>query len=202
MNRTKTNYCIDALALITLVLLASTGLVERYLLPPGTGHFKVLWNMTRHQWGEIHFWIAMLLLAVLTIHIALHWKWIACVTKGRKPATSRGRIWVALMGVVGLVMLSLTPFLSQVESSGEIGGHRKEAINTTQELHRESEIKGSLSLLEMESLTGVETEVLLMAIDLPEDTPGRTKLGQLRRQADLSMLELRRVIEELIEVAF
>jgi hypothetical protein len=48
-------------------------LIERYLLPPGSGRLEILWGMSRHEWGEVLFWIAVTLAAVLTLHLLLHW---------------------------------------------------------------------------------------------------------------------------------
>ena len=39
-QRTATNFVIDAIAFVAFVLLTATGLVERYLLPPGRGDFS------------------------------------------------------------------------------------------------------------------------------------------------------------------
>jgi hypothetical protein len=40
---------------------------------------NVIWS--RYTWIEIHDWTAVALLAMVIIHLILHWKWITCMTK-------------------------------------------------------------------------------------------------------------------------
>nr|MDA3873905.1 hypothetical protein [Kiritimatiellia bacterium] len=49
------------------------------------------------EWGTVHFWISVVFLAAITLHLALHWKWIAVGLRGR------GR-WVAIgLGAAALL---------------------------------------------------------------------------------------------------
>jgi len=81
MTRTAFNFLIDTLLLVLIVSLAATGLLLRYVLPPGSrgGSDLSLWGWTRHEWGDLHFWIALALAALLVLHVALHWSWV-CAT--------------------------------------------------------------------------------------------------------------------------
>ncbi len=129
MNRLKWNAFIDTLAFIALVAMTSTGLVLRFMLPPGSGRLEaggpglgtgrrsitVLWGMTRHQWGDVHFWAAVVLLAILSIHLALHWRWIVCMVKGEPQQYSGVRIALAVGSLVALMILALSPFFSSTE---------------------------------------------------------------------------------------
>jgi len=89
MKRGTLNFVVDLASFINLVSLALTGFILRYILPPGTGgrgrvlhggrsveQIKDLWSMTRHQWGDIHFYLALLFVALMVVHIILHWRWI------------------------------------------------------------------------------------------------------------------------------
>jgi hypothetical protein len=94
-RRTALNLIIDLVAFIVLLGLAFTGIIMKYILPPGTGglgrlshggygrfsglereHIKYLWSMTRHEWGSIHFYLAAGFLILMAVHIILHWQWI------------------------------------------------------------------------------------------------------------------------------
>jgi hypothetical protein len=80
MKRPVLNLIFDCLAFAGLIYLVSTGLIMRFVLPPGSGGARrgagiTLWGWTRHQWGEVHFWIAVGLMLVLAIHLILHWRW-------------------------------------------------------------------------------------------------------------------------------
>jgi len=89
MKRSSLNFIIDLVSFINLVCLTFTGLIVKYILPPGSGgqgrllheglgreHIKQFWYMSRHDWGNIHFYLALLFLTLMTIHIILHWAWI------------------------------------------------------------------------------------------------------------------------------
>ncbi|MBA7644133.1 hypothetical protein ES703_51870 [subsurface metagenome] len=89
MKRSSLNFIIDLVALLNLLGLAFTGFIMKYILPPGTGgrgrllheglggeHIKQLWSMTRHEWGSIHFYLALLFVILMIVHIILHWGWL------------------------------------------------------------------------------------------------------------------------------
>ena len=89
MKRTNLNFIIDFVSFLDLLGLAFTGFIMKYILPPGTGgrgrqlhgglggeHIKDFWSMTRHEWGDIHFYLALLFIVLMTAHILLHWSWL------------------------------------------------------------------------------------------------------------------------------
>ena len=39
------------------------------------------WSLSRHTWLDIHDWAAVAIVAIIIIHLVLHWKWIVCMTK-------------------------------------------------------------------------------------------------------------------------
>lgn len=220
MKRTTGNFLVDAVAFVAFVLLTATGLVERYLLPPGTGHFRALWGMNRHQWGQIHFWIAVTLMAVLALHILLHWKWIVAVVCGRRPETPGWRVLLGAVGLVGLLGLCVTPFLSVTEPTGTPGRRHRDTqepragkhtnlgqpasplgddvTNESRPLHTGgtgSHVRGSMTLAEVEKTTGVAVEVVLRELGLPSDVPREERLGRLSHQYGFEMEDLRRIVD-------
>lgn len=89
MKRSSLNFIIDLAGFINLLSLIFTGIIMKFILPPGTGgrgqllhggqggeHIKDFWSLTRHEWGDIHFYLAILFIALMTIHIILHWTWL------------------------------------------------------------------------------------------------------------------------------
>jgi hypothetical protein len=74
MKRPNVNFAVDCLGFAGFVLLTATGVLMRYVLPPGSGHSTTIWTLDRHEWGSIHFWIAIAFLAVLAFHLFLHWR--------------------------------------------------------------------------------------------------------------------------------
>jgi hypothetical protein len=128
MKRPNLNLAVDILALILAVLVVVTGLVLEYMLPPGSGRLGtegfgfapgamqrpilLLWGLTRHEWGNIHFWTAIGLMGALSLHLVLHWRWIVCMVKGKHREGSGIRVALGILGLVSLLALALAPFLS------------------------------------------------------------------------------------------
>lgn len=107
MNRTFANVIIDLAAALLFVGMIATGYVMRFPLPPGTNRVLTLWGLTRHQWGGIHYWISIGLLAVIAVHLVLHWKWIVTVVGKRlrlvaKPHPSMLRSGIIVSGIFGI----------------------------------------------------------------------------------------------------
>jgi hypothetical protein len=77
MKRFFDNLLIDLVAAALMIGMLGTGYILRFPLPPGTNKELTLWGLTRHQWGDVHFWISLGLIAVILLHLCLHWQWIA-----------------------------------------------------------------------------------------------------------------------------
>ena len=87
-----------------------------------------VWGLTRHEWGDVHFYIAMALFATMSLHILLHWKWIINITGGHAAEASGKRLMLGLLALIVVVLLASAPVLLPVESvdfDGDRGlGHR------------------------------------------------------------------------------
>jgi hypothetical protein len=104
MNPIRKFFWIDILNLLLFLSLIVTGVVLRYVLPPGSARPRgggqgyhggrpilTLWNMDRHEWGDIHFWLAVAMGIAILIHLIQHRRWIACQFRiGRSPSASTG----------------------------------------------------------------------------------------------------------------
>lgn len=76
MSRGVLNLMIDTVAAALLTAMVGTGYILWFVLPPRTNRTHILWGLLRHQWGTVHFWISAMLLTVLAVHVALHWRWL------------------------------------------------------------------------------------------------------------------------------
>src|SRR5690606_34127107 len=108
------NFVIDTGALVSFLVLASTGILMYLVLPAGSGR-NMVWGLTRHEWGEIHFWVSMFFLAIMGIHLILHWNWITCMVKSRilDKMGVTAKITAVIM-VLLLVILIVAPLFSPV----------------------------------------------------------------------------------------
>jgi hypothetical protein len=87
MSRTIINIIVDVASAQLFLGMIATGYILRFILPPGSNRAFSLWGLTHHQYGDMHFWISFSLLAVLVIHLMLHWKWPV-----REPAAPDSRL--------------------------------------------------------------------------------------------------------------
>jgi len=87
MKRATLNFIIDLIGFIDLLGMVITGMIMMYVLPPGTGGggFRggrgpepatLLLSLSRHQWGKIHYCLALVFIVLMTAHILLHWTWV------------------------------------------------------------------------------------------------------------------------------
>ena len=137
-NRPQINLLIDIVALASAVFLIATGFLLEYTLPPGSGRLGtegfgvgpgglhrpilLLWGLTRHEWGQVHFYLAIALTSVLSLHLLLHWQWIACMVQGKPRKGSGLRVAVGILALASLLALAIAPFLSSPDrkSRGEV----------------------------------------------------------------------------------
>jgi hypothetical protein len=126
MKRSTWVSLVDAVAFVAFVFLVGTGVLLKFVLPPGSGRVlghggggrgggrpvALVWDMTRHEWGEIHFWLSVLFLVVVALHLLIHWRWILVSFKGRHPQESRLLAGLGLVAVVGILAVAVAPLLS------------------------------------------------------------------------------------------
>lgn len=221
MNRTRLNSVVDIAAFALATAIAVTGLILRYMLPPGSGRFgeiglggfgagrpvTVLWGLSRHEWGDIHFWLSVAILIVLAFHLVLHWRWISAVVRGRAGNASGFRFATGIVALLALIALSAAPFLSSpqkvprgVRSSGEplSGTLTRAAAPETSTTHA---ITGSMTLADIEKKTGVPVQYIITRLKLPPETRPDEQVGRLRRQYGFNMDDLRRYVREYREEA-
>ena len=106
MKRFFDNLLIDLIAAALMIGMLGTGYILRFPLPPGTNKELTLWGLTRHQWGDVHFWISLGLIAVILLHLCLHWQWIAISVKrklSRRKAAPGSALVSGLMTFLVLV---------------------------------------------------------------------------------------------------
>jgi hypothetical protein len=107
MSRTIANVIIDVTAAVLFLGMIATGYVLRFPLPPGTNKLFTLWDLTRHEWGSIHFWISLGLLTILFVHVILHWQWIVTVLGKRLHLVTSAPPPLLRSGITVLVILGL-----------------------------------------------------------------------------------------------
>lgn len=191
MNRPEKNFFTDTIAFVCFVLLTSTGILMRYILPPGSGRWKVIWGMDRHGWGSIHFWISVIFLSILTVHLILHWRWIISFVKGRPREGSGLRAGLGIVGLAGLAALAVAPLVSTIETTAT-----NEKGIALSERHDDVQIWGSMTLREVEQQNGVPAEYIIRKLKLPPDTERDINLGKLKKMFGFAMEDVRHIVKD------
>ncbi|TWU25824.1 DUF4405 domain-containing protein [Bythopirellula polymerisocia] len=211
MKRIHWNALVDGLALVAFVLLSSTGLLLSFQLPPGSGgremlgmghgagekSVTLLWGLTRHEWGDIHYWLSLSIMAILAVHLLLHWKWILCLFKPSGAHIYSGtRLALGAMGMLMLVVMAAAPY---VTSTSQIPRADLQSSDTESE-HAEEDlgIRGRMSLAEISAESGVPAKYLLRALQLPPETPLDSQAGRLLKDSGRDMADLREVIKKYV----
>jgi len=76
MNRTMINYIID----IPLMILTILEGLSSIFLQFGARHASYL-ELSMSEWKQVHIMAGMPMVILFIIHLALHWRWVVCVTK-------------------------------------------------------------------------------------------------------------------------
>lgn len=88
-RRALINYVVDTAIAVAFVIAAVSGLV--FLVPAGwlslTGSATSALGIEFSAWRSLHDWTALVMIAGVTLHTALHWGWVKAMT--RKVVTGR-----------------------------------------------------------------------------------------------------------------
>jgi hypothetical protein len=175
-----------------------------FILPPGSGRLdvdqrgsgeivKVLWGLSRHEWGDIHLWLSVSLLAGAALHLILHWRWIAAmvtamITRPRADISPRQRRWRATLATLAIAVLATTLLAPWFAPIREL--QVPDSVDAP-----DLAIRGSMTLLQVQMASGMPATALIESLGLPESTSPQTSLSQLRRDQGITVGEVRREIE-------
>jgi DNA-binding transcriptional MerR regulator len=193
IRKSDLNFIVDAVAFGCFLFMVATGVIMEYLLPPGSGQQVSIWGLDRHAWGDIHFWLAVVLLTTLALHVYLHWRWIVCVLRRRPSEGSGVRMSLGITALLALLAIALAPVFSPVERNTAAPDRAGPRWTMSEDVE---EITGSMTLGEAAIQTGVAAGSLLTALALPADISRDERLGRLARDNGLSLADVREVLEQ------
>lgn len=220
MRRSTLNFIVDVLTLAAIFVMIATGLVIRFVLPPGTGgrHGEgglLLWSLGRHDWGDVHFWASVTLGVLLVVHVALHWSWVCTMVQrllggtdanglgaGKRNAYGVGFLLIVVLVFGGFTWYAGTA-VKRVSARSQSESRPAGAEDGTPQHGQEKEhgteheqIRGSMSLAEVEAATGVSVETLKSELGLPEGTSAEERVGRLARQYGFSVDKVREIVSK------
>lgn len=109
MNRLKQNIIVDVAMLLAMAVTSISGWVIKFFVRSGGGARSPLaarefMGLDRHAWRDIHLWAGVVLVALLVVHIALHWSTISAFFRREIP----NRVVRIIVYVVMLVVVAAT----------------------------------------------------------------------------------------------
>ena len=129
MSKDKWNLLVNVLLYLVGCGIVSTGCLLYFVLIPGSrgGHGLALLGRSRHEWGDIHFYLAIAITALTVLHLVLNWSWIAVTVRrylpGRDKGTGTAGAAVLVLFLLVGVGLLVTPFVLTVERGAEGESH-------------------------------------------------------------------------------
>jgi len=193
MKHTTMNLLIDSVGFAGFVFLTTTGVLVRYVLPPGSGRPATLWGMNRHEWGDLHFWIAIAFFFVLALHLFLHWRWIAHMIRGEPREESGVRFALGLVGILTVLAIAITPFGSSVKRTGTSATKGSESSALTQESEL---VRGRMTLIEIEQKTGVSRAYLIEHLGMPKEVRLDQGVAKLGKRFGFDIDDVRGIVRE------
>jgi len=83
MKKNTLKYVVDAALFIDISAVSSIGLLLAFVIPAGRADSsaKYFLGLHRHQWGDIHLYLSILLMFLLVFHLWSNWNWIIHSTR-------------------------------------------------------------------------------------------------------------------------
>lgn len=80
-------FIFECLSGIVIWLIMPRGRDDYFEMIEGIG--RTFWGLQRDVWSDLHAWVAIVIIAIVILHIAMHWRWLLRITSGEK-ATENG----------------------------------------------------------------------------------------------------------------
>ena len=134
MDKSRVNFIISALMFLCLMAMAGLGFLMKFVLLPGRKAMAeygrpvelTYLGWDRHDWGDLHSYLAFVLLTLLALHLILHWKKLRGLFERLIPSP-RMRTRLAFGFLIVCVLLAYFPFLitPRVEDKGGRGRRQR-----------------------------------------------------------------------------
>ena len=209
MKRNTINFLIDLLLFGVMYVLIVTGLLMYFVLPSGSrggGGRLILWGWNRHDFGDLHFYLAVGLIGLVLLHIIIHWNWFCSTLSRLMKLTDPGHVKGLVCGVVFLVLLMAGTLgflvwtdgvVKQSHGFGVYGGPQwaeREDARGDERFRETSHIAGQTTLAEAAEAAGISMEQFKQKLNLPDDVEPDEQLGRLKREYGFEIQDVRRIV--------
>lgn len=232
MNRNRWRYLVDSLLFISLVGIVIIGILMGLVIPKGQAAnegAKYFLGLHRHEWGNIHFYLATAFVALIIVHLAFNWSWIKCQARH-----IFNRQWVAalVLTVIASIIVLFILWYFYPKNSARYGGHsygrehgelydgngqhcyalsedggasaqviriKRHGSESKKSTSDSPFINGKMTLTDVEQVTGVPGRKIAEQLGLPVSVPLNERLGRLRRRYGFSTEDVRNAVISLLK---
>ncbi len=108
MKKNFIKYLIDVILFVDICSIAGIGLLLAFVIPEGRASraSKYFLGLHRHEWGEIHLFLSILLLALLVLHLWLNWTWIVQSSKKYFGNNWKNALWCIGMAWILVIVIA------------------------------------------------------------------------------------------------
>ena len=110
MKKGIIKYFVDVSMYIVLSSIAILGLLMEFVISSGQSANKYFLGIHRHDWGELHFFLGLLFLVLLSVHIYFNWPFILQSTRNQFGEKSKnvlvgiGTAWIGILFIAWIFM--------------------------------------------------------------------------------------------------
>ena len=114
MKKNDWNYLLSALLFVDVCSLLAIGLLLAFVIPSGPRRYaeRYFLGLHRHDWADLHLYLALLLIGLLVLHLWFNWTWVIQSTRRyfsdrwKKALFGLSCAWVIVL-VFGWVLMKL-----------------------------------------------------------------------------------------------
>ena len=109
---------VNLLLYLCFCFIAGSGLLIEFKLVPGSqgGQGLSALGMSRHEWGDLHFYVSLAFIALIIIHIVLSWGWLKRIAANR-------RLWPVVLGLLTGIGIIASIYFQPIDKRGGGRGH-------------------------------------------------------------------------------
>jgi len=204
MRRSDVNLLLDVISLIVFLTMIWTGCLMHYVLPAGggRGHTLTLWGMNRHDYGKVHFFLALAMVALIIVHLWLHWSLICSIMSNLLGAPQQKRFKRALYGLILLLVMVIVTAGSilwiETKVKYTYGEEPERYEYETFEKDNLPHITGRMTLSQAADVAGISVEQLITKLQLPSNIDPNERLGRLKWQYRFEIEDVKRIVSQEI----
>jgi hypothetical protein len=178
-------------------------------------HQKVellLFGWDRHQWGTLHLILSAIFVALVLLHIILHWNQVKCLFK-LVVSSKTGRIVLTSLFLFICALLLLLPFVLPIEIKAVPPGQGRQQVHESEKtevrpkgqteeknhspnLEHQPEIRGYMTLEDVAIQYQISADTLKKYLGIDQKVSNKSRLGHLRRQYHFQMSTIEHIVQE------